>query len=79
MQDSLDPDGHLLEGSVVTIDAGYLIWSLAFGSSTADTHPHSMNLNWYRYKKFNDLTLATGLENGRIRTWDVRTGQCVCK
>ncbi|ELT87622.1 hypothetical protein CAPTEDRAFT_179895 [Capitella teleta] len=61
----------------VTIDAGYLIWSVAFGSSTAETRPHSMNLNWYRYKKFNDLTLATGLENGRIRTWNVRTGQLI--
>lgn len=74
-QDGLDMDGMPLERKVVTIDAGALIWSVAFGSSTAETRPLSMNLNWFRYKKFKDLTLATGLENGRIRTWDVRTGE----
>ena len=60
---------------VVTIDTGELVWALAFGTSTADTKPHSVNLNWYRYKVAPDLILATGLNSGRIRTWDCKTGR----
>jgi hypothetical protein len=58
----------------VTIDAGELIWALAFGSSTAETRPRSVNLNIKHFFSCKDLILATGLNSGRIRTWDVATG-----
>lgn len=59
----------------VTIYTGELVWALAFGSKTADTKPNSINLNWYRYHDAKDLILATGLNSGRIRIWEVKTGQ----
>ena len=64
----------MLEHEAVTIDCGELVWALAFGSKTAETRPHSTNLNWYQYKQLNDLVLATGLSGGRIRVWNVKTG-----
>ena len=75
-RDDKDFDGLPLEPChVITIDAGDLVWSVAFGSSCAETKPHSTSLNWYRYKKATDLLLATGLNNGKIRVWDVVTGE----
>ena len=58
----------------MTIYTGELVWALAFGSKTADTKPNSINLNWYRYHDAKDLILATGLNSGRIRIWEVKTG-----
>ena len=72
--DDRDDEGGVLEQQSITIDCGELVWALAFGSKTADTKPHSTNLNWYKYKHLNDLVLATGLCGGRIRVWDVKTG-----
>jgi WD repeat/SOCS box-containing protein 1 len=73
--DAEDIDGQYLDQQPVVIDAGELVWAVAFGSSVADTNPRSITLNWWRYKVAKDLVLATGLKSGRIRTWDVTTGQ----
>jgi len=61
----------------VTIDAKELVWALAFGSSFSDTRPGSVALNSYRYSQVTrtDLILVTGGKSGKIRTWNVRTGQ----
>ena len=74
--DSEDFEGNQLSHNVITIDAGELVWAVAFGSRTADTKPYSTNLNWYRYRIATDLLLATGLSSGRIRVWQVKTGEC---
>ena len=35
-----------------------------------------MNIEWHRFKFGQDqLLLATGLNNGRIKIWDVYTGE----
>ena len=68
-------DSLMIEGQHVRcIDTGELVWAVAFGCGTAATTPNSINLNWWRYKVPKDLILATGLNSGRIRTWNVRTG-----
>lgn len=72
--DSEDFDGNQLSHEIITIDAGELVWAVAFGSRTADTKPYSTNLNWYRYHIATDLLLATGLSSGRIRVYQVKTG-----
>ena len=65
----------MIEGQHVRcIDTGELVWAVAFGCGTSATTPNSINLNWWRYKVPKDLILATGLNSGRIRTWNVRTG-----
>ena len=73
--DNTDHEGCVLEHKPVTIDCGELVWAVAFGSKTAETKPHSTSLNWYHYKQLSDLVLATGLSGGRIRIWDVKTGE----
>lgn len=66
----------MIEGqNVRSIDTGELVWAVAFGCGTAVTTPNSINLNWWRYRVPKDLILATGLNSGKIRTWNVRTGK----
>ena len=61
--------------SSLTIDAGELVWALAFGSSTCyQNRNHQQGHHRYRYFVDKDLILATGLQSGRIRTWDVENG-----
>ena len=78
-QDDLDTEGRLLDHTQLTIDAGELVWALAFGSSTcqygAETHVNGLVRYHYLPLVAKDLILATGLARGRIRTWDVRTGR----
>ena len=73
--DNKDCEGNELSHEVRTIDAGELVWAVAFGSRHADTKPYSTNLNWYRYRIATDLLLATGLSSGRIRVYQVKTGE----
>lgn len=56
----------------LTIDAGDLVWSVAFGCRSTCK---KTNNGRYRFHVFDDVTLAIGLRNGRIRTWDIKTGQ----
>ncbi|XP_064022038.1 WD repeat and SOCS box-containing protein 1 isoform X2 [Pogoniulus pusillus] len=57
------------------IDCGDIVWSLAFGSSVPEKQSRCVNIEWHRFKFGQDqLLLATGLNNGRIKIWDVYTG-----
>lgn len=58
-----------------TIDCGDVVWGLAFGSSVPEKQSRCVNIEWHRFKFGQDqLLLATGLNNGRIKIWDVYTG-----
>ncbi|KAK1786033.1 hypothetical protein P4O66_017757 [Electrophorus voltai] len=71
------------EGSLVpgeprehTIDCGDVVWGLAFGSSVPEKQSRCVNIEWHRFKFGQDqLLLATGLNNGRIKIWDAYTGK----
>ncbi|KAJ8368410.1 hypothetical protein SKAU_G00084380 [Synaphobranchus kaupii] len=59
-----------------TIDCGDIVWGLAFGSSVPEKQSRCVNIEWHRFKFGQDqLLLATGLSNGRIKIWDVYTGK----
>lgn len=59
-----------------TIDCGDIVWGLAFGSSVPEKHSRCVNIEWHRFKFGQDqLLLATGLNNGRIKIWDIYTGE----
>ncbi|KAJ0063852.1 hypothetical protein NL108_012546 [Boleophthalmus pectinirostris] len=59
-----------------TIDCGDIVWGLAFGSSVPEKQSRCVNIEWHRFKFGQDqLLLATGLNNGRIKIWDVYTGK----
>ncbi|XP_078535834.1 WD repeat and SOCS box-containing protein 1 [Lissotriton helveticus] len=59
-----------------TIDCGDIVWSLAFGSSVPEKQSRCVNIEWHRFNFGQDqLLLATGLNNGRIKIWDVYTGK----
>lgn len=58
------------------IDCGDIVWSLAFGSSVPEKQSRCVNIEWHRFKFGQDqLLLATGLNNGRIKIWDAYTGR----
>ncbi|XP_036392221.1 WD repeat and SOCS box-containing protein 1 [Megalops cyprinoides] len=59
-----------------TIDCGDIVWGLAFGSSVPEKQSRCVNVEWHRFQFGQDqLLLATGLNNGRIKIWDVYTGK----
>lgn len=59
-----------------TIDCGDIVWGLAFGSSVPEKQSRCVNIEWHRFTFGQDqLLLATGLNNGRIKIWDVYTGE----
>lgn len=59
-----------------TIDCGDIVCGLAFGSSVPEKQSRCVNIEWHRFKFGQDqLLLATGLNNGRIKIWDVYTGK----
>ncbi|XP_062362999.1 WD repeat and SOCS box-containing protein 1 isoform X2 [Cinclus cinclus] len=58
------------------IDCGDIVWSLAFGSSVPEKQSRCVNIEWHRFRFGQEqLLLATGLNNGRIKIWDVYTGK----
>lgn|SRR6218665_448439 len=66
----------------VIIDAGEYVRSIAFGSRSSAEIKNSRSTGGrknsiFRYLVFNDVVLVTGLCNGRIRTWDVKTGSLI--
>lgn len=79
-QDDQDLEGRRLSHQPLVIDAGELVWALAFGSSTCHhgdigrQETRADGTVRYHYLVAKDLMLATGLARGRIRTWDVKTG-----
>ncbi|XP_033748705.1 WD repeat and SOCS box-containing protein 1-like [Pecten maximus] len=54
-----------------TIDCGGFVSALAFGTGTSK---HDYQTMWKRFKFDDVLILATGLLNGKIKTWDCNTG-----
>lgn len=59
-----------------TIDCGDVVWGLAFGSSVPEKQSRCVNIEWHRFQFGQDqLLLATGLSNGRIKIWDAYTGE----
>jgi len=73
----IHPNDYTADHGLVVIDTGELVWAMAFGSPHAETKPHSVALNWkkYTYHSNKNLILATGGTSGKIRTWNVATGQ----
>ncbi|XP_054709870.1 WD repeat and SOCS box-containing protein 1-like isoform X2 [Uloborus diversus] len=63
--------------STISVQTGHLVRSMAFGSSTYDYTSHASSPFWSRLSSYKDLVLATGHSNGRIRTWDVKTGKLI--
>ncbi|XP_056139080.1 WD repeat and SOCS box-containing protein 1 [Lampris incognitus] len=58
------------------IDCGDIVWGMAFGSSVPEKQSRCVNIEWHRFKFGQDqLLLATSLNNGRIKIWDVYTGK----
>jgi len=73
-----------------TINAGELVWAVHFGSDRSSTVRDSVSLGWGGALTPDVLTpstpttqqggllwIATGLQSGRIRTWNARTGECL--
>lgn len=58
----------------VIIDTGEYVQSIAFGARSKAVRRNSIRSNLFRYLVFDDVVLVTGLCNGRIRTWDIKTG-----
>ncbi|XP_066293962.1 WD repeat and SOCS box-containing protein 1-like isoform X1 [Branchiostoma lanceolatum] len=56
------------------IDCGEHVWAVAFGSSVSSKCHRTVNISFHRFNFGKDLILATGLQSGRIKTWDVSTG-----
>ncbi|KAF5892517.1 WD repeat and SOCS box-containing protein 1 [Clarias magur] len=53
-----------------TVNCGDIVWGLAFGSSVPGKQGRGVNIKGHQ-----DLLLATGLNNGSIKIWDVYTGK----
>ncbi|XP_076345651.1 WD repeat and SOCS box-containing protein 1-like isoform X2 [Tachypleus tridentatus] len=72
--DDTDDEGHKLVHKTITIDCGCLVRSIAFGSATSEKKHLASKAFWTHFSVSKDLVLATGLNNGHIRTWDIFTG-----
>jgi len=62
------------------IKTGDLVWSMAFGTKSGSRRTEQ-GIGSHRRSSVcqniseGDVVLATGLQNGRIRVWDIKTGQ----
>lgn len=75
-QDNQDGDGHELINEKISIDAGFQVYSLVFGTGTPEQDLVPVNRGyWTRFDFSKDLILATGHNNGRIRIWNPFTGK----
>ncbi|XP_023228174.1 WD repeat and SOCS box-containing protein 1-like isoform X1 [Centruroides sculpturatus] len=61
----------------IILDTGYLVWSVAFGVVTCNRILKDHYIFWKRLCFSQDLILVTGHNNGRIRIWDVQTGNLI--
>jgi len=68
-----DLERHEDELLEIKLDAGELIWAVAFGSDVPHTMPDSTGLNWSSQRVHRHL-FAVGLQSGGIKIWEVRTG-----
>ncbi|XP_060075743.1 WD repeat and SOCS box-containing protein 1-like [Ylistrum balloti] len=72
MKEEEDDNQHLKRKRVTrTIDCGGFVTAVAFGTGTSKGGYHTM---WKRFKFDDVMILATGLLNGKIKTWDCDTG-----
>jgi hypothetical protein len=67
-----DFDRQLDETREYILNAGQLVWAVAFGSRVPYSQYRSTCLNWSQ--KVIEAILAAGLQNGCIKTWNVKTG-----
>ncbi|KAK7026833.1 WD repeat and SOCS box-containing protein 1 [Halocaridina rubra] len=75
-EDSQDAEGYELFTEKISIDAGFPVTSLAFGTGTPEDDLVPVKREyWTRFDFSKDLILATGHNNGRIRIWDPYTGK----
>ncbi|KAK8721685.1 hypothetical protein OTU49_012509 [Cherax quadricarinatus] len=71
-----DQEGYEVFAEKVSIDAGFPVTSLAFGTGTPEQDLVPVKREyWTRFDFSKDLILATGHSNGRIRIWDPYTGK----
>ena len=75
--DNTDNDGNEIKGQVVSIDAGSPVNSAAFGCGTPENQltEQPQRDYWKRFDFSKEFVLATGHVNGRVRIWDVYTGE----
>ena len=75
--DNTDDEGNEIKGQVVSIDTGSPVNSAGFGSGTPENQlaDPPQRQYWTRFDFSNkELVFATGHVNGRVRIWDVYTG-----
>lgn len=75
--DNTDDEGNEIKGQVVSIDTGSPVNSAGFGSGTPESQlaDPPQRQYWTRFDFSNkELVFATGHVNGRVRIWDVYTG-----
>ena len=66
---------HVADRKLLTIDAKDRVWSLAIGVCRGGApKPNTFTWNWFRYKSAPAQILAVGLNDGRIKTFDLETG-----
>ncbi|XP_070573263.1 WD repeat and SOCS box-containing protein 1-like isoform X2 [Ptychodera flava] len=60
-----------------TIDCGEIVWAVAFGSSVPERTRKNVHIHYTRFHcgSSEELVLATGLNSGRIKTWDIHKGE----
>ncbi|CAL8071438.1 unnamed protein product [Orchesella dallaii] len=75
-RDSNDPRQNG-KRALITIECGYPVVSVAFGSGTPETNLTKVSTKpyWTRFDFTKDIILATGHTNGRIRIWNTQTGK----
>ncbi|XP_071549389.1 WD repeat and SOCS box-containing protein 1-like isoform X2 [Panulirus ornatus] len=74
--DNQDAEGYELFTEKISIDAGFPVTSIAFGTGTPEQDLVPVKKEyWTRFDFSKDLILATGHSNGRIRIWDPYTGK----
>ncbi|XP_071790159.1 WD repeat and SOCS box-containing protein 1-like [Asterias amurensis] len=73
-QQQSSPRHHMMK----VIDCGEVVWSLALGASKPHKKWRNINIKYHFYEHLDmnyELILAMGLKSGKIRTYDITTGQ----
>ncbi|XP_013399182.1 WD repeat and SOCS box-containing protein 1 isoform X2 [Lingula anatina] len=74
--DNINENGDILTHKGCTIDAGELVWSVAIGSAVSEKIPRTCSINYHHVRSAN-LMLAIGLNNGRIKIWELDTNKLI--
>ena len=73
-QQQSSPRHHMMK----VIDCGEVVWSLALGASKPHKKWRNINIKYHFYEHLDmnyELILAMGLKSGKIRTYDITTGE----